>query len=73
MSTPEAGAPDEKLDELRKAVVAGTYQPDLEAVAAAVLRHWSGEVSADAWLKSANQEVGDPDESAEARSDTSSF
>jgi len=73
VNAPKQSTPANKLKSLREAIVAGTYRPDTEAVAAAILSHWSGEVTAVAWLKSFDQELADSEEPAEARSETSNF
>jgi Anti-sigma-28 factor, FlgM len=78
VNSPKESTPTDKLESLREAVEAGTYRPDTEAVAAAILSHWSGEVTADAWLKSTyqeatSQEEADSEEPAEARSETSNL
>ena len=73
MSSPKESRPADELESLREAVEAGTYRPDTEAVAAAILSHWSGEATADAWLRSRDQEEADSEEPAEARSETSNF
>lgn len=73
MNIPEPAVPSEKVESLRARVNAGTYEPDLEDVAGAILRQWSAEAATYAWLKSVDQEAGDPDDSVDARSDTSSF
>jgi len=73
VNSPEESGPADKLELLREAVDAGTYRPDTEAVAAAILSHWSGEVTANAWLRSFGQDEADSEEPAEARSETSNF
>jgi len=70
---PKPPIPSEKVESLRARVSAGTYEPDLEDVAGAILRRWTAEAATYAWLKSVDQEVADPEDSADARSDTSSF
>jgi len=72
VSSLAASVADDKVESLRAAIAAGTYRPNAEAVAAAILRHWSGEATADAWLDAVDQEDVESEESVSARSDTSS-
>ena len=59
MTTTGEGVERPELEQLRRRIEEGTYEPSATAVADAILRVWSGAELADAWTSQGGQDACD--------------